>query len=90
MSAVDAAPHTAPEDIRALLGRQLASPVRWTDAVRAILATGVQTLIECGPGKILTGLNRRIERRADLSCLALEDPAAMQSALARSAGAAHA
>jgi [acyl-carrier-protein] S-malonyltransferase len=49
----------------------------------------VAGLIECGPGKVLTGLNRRIERRANLSCIALEDPAAIQTALAAS-GAAHA
>lgn len=90
MSAVDAAWHSDPEDIRALLGRQLASPVHWTQAVRAIVAKGVDALIECGPGKVLTGLNRRIDRRAELVCLALEDPAAVKSALARSAGAAHA
>jgi [acyl-carrier-protein] S-malonyltransferase len=90
MSAVDAASHSEPHDIRALLGRQLASPVHWTQAVRAIVATGVEALIECGPGKVLTGLNRRIERRADLACLALEDPAAVQSALSRSTGALHA
>jgi [acyl-carrier-protein] S-malonyltransferase len=90
ISPVDAAMHSEPEDIRALLGRQLARPVHWSQAVRAILATGVQALIECGPGKVLTGLNRRIERRPDLACLALEDPAAIQAALTASAGAAHA
>jgi [acyl-carrier-protein] S-malonyltransferase len=90
VSAVDAAMHSEPEDIRALLARQLARPVHWSQAMRAILATGVQALIECGPGKVLTGLNRRIERRADLTCLALEDPAAIKAALAASAGAAHA
>jgi [acyl-carrier-protein] S-malonyltransferase len=90
VSAVDAAMHTDPEDIRTLLGRQLASPVHWSDTVRAILAMGVDVLIECGPGKVLTGLNRRIERRADLACLALEDPAAIERGLVRSAGAAHA
>jgi [acyl-carrier-protein] S-malonyltransferase len=90
LSAVDAAVHSDPEDIRALLARQLARPVRWSDAIRAILATGVQVLIECGPGKVLTGLNRRIERRADLACLALEDDVAIKTALTASAGAAHA
>jgi [acyl-carrier-protein] S-malonyltransferase len=89
-SAVDAAAHSDPEDIRALLATQLARPVRWTDAVRALLATRVQALIECGPGKVLTGLNRRIERRADLQCLALEDPAAVSAALAATSGDAHA
>jgi [acyl-carrier-protein] S-malonyltransferase len=90
LSAVDAALHTDPEDIRALLARQLARPVRWGDAVQALLATQVQALIECGPGKVLTGLNRRIERRANLACLALDDPAAVKAALTASAGAPHA
>jgi [acyl-carrier-protein] S-malonyltransferase len=89
-SAVDAAAHSDPEDIRALLGTQLARPVRWTDAVRALLANHAQALIECGPGKVLTGLNRRIERRADLQCLALEDPGAVSAALAAISGDAHA
>lgn len=90
VSAVDAAVHSDPEEIRALLGRQLASPVHWTRTVRALIATGVNALIECGPGKVLTGLNRRIERRADLQCLALEDPAAVGAALTATSGAAHA
>jgi len=90
LSAVDAVQHSDPDDIRALLARQLARPVRWGDAVHAMLATGVQAFIECGPGKVLTGLNRRIERRANLACIALEDPAAIKTALAATTGAAHA
>jgi [acyl-carrier-protein] S-malonyltransferase len=90
LSPVDAAMHSEPEDIRALLAGQPARPVRWGDAVHAMLATGVQALIECGPGKVLTGLNRRIERRANLACLALEDPTAIHAALAASTGASHA
>lgn len=75
-SPVDAASHDDPEDIRQLLQRQLASPVRWTDLVRALLADGVTALVECGPGKVLTSLNRRIDKRPDLQCSALEDAAA--------------
>jgi [acyl-carrier-protein] S-malonyltransferase len=80
VSAVDAAAHDDPADLRQLLVRQLASPVRWTDTVRALAASGIGTLVECGPGKVLTGLNRRIER--SLQCLALEDADSLQAALA--------
>ncbi|MGC2462433.1 MAG: ACP S-malonyltransferase [Steroidobacteraceae bacterium] len=79
ISAVDAAEHSDPADIRASLVRQLASPVRWTQTVRALLALA-PTLIECGPGKVLTGLNRRIERSAN--CYALEDPESLAAAVA--------
>jgi len=82
VSAVDAAAHAQPDDIRELLVRQLASPVRWQDTVRALGANGHAQLIECGPGKILTGLNRRIEKRADLAFLALDDRASLEAALA--------
>jgi [acyl-carrier-protein] S-malonyltransferase len=82
MSAVDAQLHSQPDDIRQLLVAQLVSPVRWQDTVRALAATGPAQIIECGPGKVLTGLNRRIERRADLACLALEDRATFAAALA--------
>jgi [acyl-carrier-protein] S-malonyltransferase len=81
-SAVDAAVHEDPSDIRELLVRQLASPVRWTDTVRALSGTGVRQIIECGPGKVLSALNRRIERRPDLQCLAIEDLASIDSARA--------
>jgi len=80
LSAVDGAPHADPEDLRLLLGRQLSSPVRWTETVRALAAGGIGTVIECGPGKVLTALNRRIER--GLQYLALEDAESLQAALA--------
>jgi [acyl-carrier-protein] S-malonyltransferase len=47
-------------------------------------------VIECGPGKVLTGLNRRIERRADLNFLALEDPDSIDAALTATRGGSHA
>ena len=81
VSAVDAAEHATVEDIRAVLGRQLASPVRWTATVQALTAAGVTLLAECGPGKVLTALNRRIERRPEVSCMAIEDAASLQAAL---------
>jgi [acyl-carrier-protein] S-malonyltransferase len=82
ISAVDAAAHTDPEDIRQLLARQLASPVRWTDAVKALVATGIRELIECGPGKVLTGLNKRIERGGSLQFLAVDDSETLDAAIA--------
>lgn len=90
LSAVDATRHEDPEDIRQLLVRQLASPVRWTDTVRALAAAGAAQIIECGPGKVLTGLNRRIEKRPDLDFLALEDSTTLTAALAAVQGAANA
>jgi [acyl-carrier-protein] S-malonyltransferase len=86
LSAVDASEHGDAEDIRTLLGRQLASPVRWSATVLALTARGATQLVECGPGKVLTALNRRIERRPEISCLALEDPAAIHAALAATSG----
>lgn len=79
VSAVDAAPHSDPADLRRLLVRQLSSPVRWSQTVQALAASGIGTVIECGPGKVLTALNRRIER--SLACLALEDAPSLQAAL---------
>src|SRR5438105_1338460 len=81
VSAVDARPHERPEEIRELLVLQLSSPVRWTDTLRALAASDLAQIIECGPGKVLTGLNRRIERRPNLSFLALDDPASIEAAL---------
>jgi len=90
LSAVDAAVHRDPADIRATLVRQLASPVHWTRTVAALIGAGATTLIECGPGKVLTGLNRRIDKRPDSTCLALENDALLQAALQHVKGAQHA
>jgi [acyl-carrier-protein] S-malonyltransferase len=90
ISAVDASAHERPDEIRELLVRQLSNPVRWSDTLRAVSAGTVAQVIECGPGKVLTGLNRRIERRADLNFLALEDPASIDAALTATRGGSHA
>ncbi len=79
LSAVDAAEHSEPADIRATLVRQLASPVRWTRTVQALLRAA-PILVESGPGKVLTAMNRRIDRAA--SCYALEDPDSLATAIA--------
>jgi [acyl-carrier-protein] S-malonyltransferase len=80
MSSVESTEYADPATIGPLMVRQLASPVRWVATVRALLAAGVDTFVECGPGKVLTGLNRRIEKRPDVACLALEDVASLESA----------
>jgi [acyl-carrier-protein] S-malonyltransferase len=79
---VDVRTHTSTDGIRQSLKEQLFKPVRWADTVRAMLAGGVTTLVECGPGKVLTSLNKRVERRPDLQMLALEDPTSLAAALA--------
>jgi [acyl-carrier-protein] S-malonyltransferase len=85
-SAVDAREHRDPADIAANLVLQLASPVRWTTTVLALTAAGARTLLECGPGKVLTPLNRRIDKRPEITSLALEDPATFQAALQKMKG----
>jgi [acyl-carrier-protein] S-malonyltransferase len=79
---VDVKVHETPDGIRSALELQLYKPVHWTDTVRAMLASGVTMIVECGPGKVLTSLNRRIERRPDLKMLAVEDPEGLATALA--------
>lgn len=65
---VDVAAHSAPEVIRAALARQLANPVRWVESVKFMHEQGVSLFLECGPGKVLTGLNKRIAGDADCYC----------------------
>jgi [acyl-carrier-protein] S-malonyltransferase len=81
-SPVDGAAHAGAEDIRALLGVQLVSAVRWSDLIRKLAAAGATQFVECGPGKVLTGLNRRIEKRPEVRCVALQDVASIEAALA--------
>ena len=78
--------HESPDGIRAALREQLFKPVRWSDTVRAMLASGVTTLVECGPGKVLTSLNKRVEKRPDLKVLAIDDPDTLAAALAATGG----
>jgi [acyl-carrier-protein] S-malonyltransferase len=78
---VDSKIHSDADGIRAALVQQLVGPVRWTETVRTMLSSGANAIIECGPGKVLTGLNRRIERNKDIPMLAIEDTASLQEAL---------
>ena len=77
---VDVATHAAPDEVRAALARQAASPVRWTETVQWLGAHGVTQVVECGPGKVLAGLVRRIDDR--LTAFALTDGAAVAEARA--------
>ena len=79
---VDIRVHTGPDEIRAGLVKQLATPVFWAATVRTMIAAGATQIFECGPGKVLTSLNRRIDKNRDLTMLALEDPEAVEAALA--------
>lgn len=63
VSNVDARPHHDPEEIRRLLIEQVVSPVRWEDSMRYLLDQGVDQMYEIGPGRVLRGLMRRIERK---------------------------
>jgi [acyl-carrier-protein] S-malonyltransferase len=81
---VDARPRSEPQAIREALTDQLYRPVRWVECVRAMGAAGARTFVEAGPGKVLTGLQRRI--LADAPALAVLDPDSLQAALAQTSG----
>lgn len=78
---VDVACETTPEAIRDALVRQLYSPVQWTKSVDFMASQGIEHLYEVGPGKVLTGLTKRIVDT--LTASALNEPAAMSEALAQ-------
>jgi [acyl-carrier-protein] S-malonyltransferase len=63
ISNVDARPHDKPDEIRALLTQQVVSPVHWEDSMRYLIGGGFDTFYEIGPGKVLQGLMKRIERK---------------------------
>jgi [acyl-carrier-protein] S-malonyltransferase len=77
---VDVAAHRLPDDIRRALALQLCRPVRWSDTVAYLARQGVTGLIEAGPGKVLTGLAKRIDRR--LAAMPANDPENLPAALA--------
>ena len=76
---VDAALRHEPTRIRAALAEQVRRPVRWVECVRAMQATGVRTLVEAGPGRVLSGLARRIDRA--IAAYPADDPDTLGSAL---------
>ncbi|AJP49512.1 ACP S-malonyltransferase [Rugosibacter aromaticivorans] len=76
---VDVAQLTDPEAIKEALVRQAASPVRWVEIMQAMRQTGVTHVIECGPGKVLSGLAKRCDE--NLTGLAMADIAGMEAAL---------
>jgi [acyl-carrier-protein] S-malonyltransferase len=75
----DVKTHTDIASIKEILVRQLINPVRWVDTVNALAATGISHLVECGPGKVLIGLNKRIEQ--SLQHLSLTDTETIQQAV---------
>jgi [acyl-carrier-protein] S-malonyltransferase len=79
---VDVKTHTTAEGIRAGLVKQLYTPVYWAATVRTMVTAGATQIVECGPGKVLTGLNRRVDKNRDLKMMALEDPLSLDDALA--------
>lgn len=78
---IDATPRSEPEGIREALVRQLYSPVLWVDTINALNAQGAGVFLECGPGKVLSGLNKRIRR--DIESIALHDVSGLSTARVR-------
>ncbi|HEX7369826.1 MAG TPA: ACP S-malonyltransferase [Rhodanobacteraceae bacterium] len=76
----DAKAHVGIEFIRAALERQLYMPVLWTDTVQSLVQNGATKILECGPGKVLAGLCKRIDKSLDARTLGT--PAELRSALA--------
>ena len=79
---VDVLVHESPADVVNALTRQLWQPVRWSETVQQLSNQGVAHFVECGPGKVLAGLNRRISRGSEIT--ALIDPPAINALLGRS------
>ncbi len=76
---VDVAVETEPQKIKAALVRQAASPVRWVETIRKMRETGVTRIVECGPGRVLAGMTKRIDPQVESFTLA--DRAALEQAL---------
>jgi [acyl-carrier-protein] S-malonyltransferase len=73
---IDVVVETDLDRIRDALYRQAFGPVRWVECVQAIKARGLTTVVECGPGKVLTGMCKRID--PTLTSIALFDPTSLQ------------
>lgn len=79
ISNVDLSTHAEPDTIRRLLAEQLYSPVRWVETVQAMKQAGVTQIIECGPGSVLAGLTKRIDR--SIPAMSVNDPTHLSKAL---------
>lgn len=77
---LDAAPHPQPVALRSALREQLYQPVRWAQTIQKLAGEGITAWLECGPGRVLSGLNKRILDRSAAS-FALEEPAGIDQAL---------
>ncbi len=75
---IEAKIETDPDRIRAALYEQAFGPVRWVECVQAIKARAITTVVECGPGKVLAGMVKRID--GDLTGVAMFDPASLAEA----------
>ena len=80
LGAAAAEPYTDADDIRAKLAMQVYSPVLWTRTVGAMIDAGADTIIECGPGKVLAGLVRRIDKSVSVGTI--NDSDSLDKALA--------
>jgi [acyl-carrier-protein] S-malonyltransferase len=76
---VDACIYSDPKTIHDVLVKQLYSPVRWVEIIEKMVTMGINTIVECGPGKVLTGLNKKINRA--INAFAINDPASLDNAL---------
>ena len=79
MANIGVEPHGDPASIRDRLVRQLYSPVPWTATVRRLAGSGIDEVVEPGPGRVLAGLNRRIDR--SMKAHAVFDPASLEAAI---------
>lgn len=79
VAATDSRPYVNGEDIRERLSRQVFGPVQWVRTVNAMIEGGATSIIECGPGKVLTGLCRRISKTTPTSFI--DSPDSLQTAL---------
>ena len=82
---VDADTETKGSEAKSALVRQVSMPVRWEESVRLLIDEGVNTFVEVGPGRVLTGLLRQIER--SVAALNIEDEKSLATTLEKIAGA---
>ncbi|MBT8087399.1 MAG: ACP S-malonyltransferase [Gammaproteobacteria bacterium] len=79
VAATNGEPYTDADDIRERLARQVYGPVQWVKTVQAMIGAGATSVIECGPGKVLAGLVRRIDKGTPVAFI--ENPDSLQKAL---------